>query len=312
MTNSDKKMHSKNTKYNCCFCNFNTSNKYNYSNHLLTRKHLKAINSSQVNVPKNTFVCDCGKSYKFRQNLHTHKTNCSYQVDPKSVLNVLKISEKNQIDSSSFTVLILKLINENQDIKNMMITENKDLRNQISEIIPMIGNNNNNNIHQKININVFLNEYCKDAISINQFMDTIDIDMDHLKVTMNKGLVEGITNIIMEKMSKLSLYERPIHCTDLKRETMYIKSNNHDKNKPPKWEKDTDNIIIKKFLRDISRVQISGIKKWMDTNPGWDKSPALQEEYLLMLRKCTDDLKENNRENKIIRKISNEVCKGIP
>ena len=296
MINSDKKMHSSDIKYNCCFCSFNTSNKYNYSKHLLTRKHLNARNSSKVNVTNNTFTCHCGKSYKFRQNLHKHKTTCSYQAVPKNTEN--------------FTELIIKLINENQDFKNMIITENKELRSKISEILPMIGNNNSIN-NNNININVFLNEHCKNAISIDQFMDTIVIGMEHLKVTMNKGLVDGITHIIMEQMSKLSLYERPIHCTDIKRETMYIKSND-GVNNTPKWAKDTDNTKIKTLLRDVSRAQISGIKKWMDTHPGWENNPILQDDYLLMLRKCTDDLKENNRENKIIRKISNEVCKGIP
>jgi len=296
----------------CCeSCDFNTSRKSQYNRHLLTLKHQNATNATNIlqnTTEKVPYKCDCGKNYKHRSSLYKHKTNCSYQVEPNSELNALKSSEKNHINSSSFTQLIMKLINENQDFKNMIISENKDLRSQISEILPMIGNNNNN---QTININVFLNEYCKNAISIDQFMDTIDIDIDHLKITMNKGLVDGITNIIMEKMNKLSLYERPIHCTDIKRETMYIKSNN-GLNNPPKWEKDTDNIKIKKFLRDVSRVQISGIKQWMDNNPGWETNPALQEDYLLMLRKCTDDLKENNRENKIIRKISNQVYKGVP
>jgi hypothetical protein len=217
------------------------------------------------------------------------------------VLNLPKSTE-------NFTELIMKLINENKDLKNMIITENKEFRSKISEILPMIGNNNNN---QTININVFLNEYCKNAITIDQFMDTIVIGMDHLKVTMNKGLVDGIIHIIMEQLSKLSLYERPIHCTDVKRETIYIKSND-SKNNTSKWEKDINNIKIKTLLRDVSRAQISGIKTWMDNHPKWEQNSTLQEDYLLMLRKCTDDLKEKNRENTIIRKICNEVSNGVP
>ena len=299
-----KKVPESTEKFCCEFCDFTTSRKSHLYRHSLTLKHQNTTNTTNIlhnTTEKNQYKCVCGNSYKHRTSLYKHKTKCSYRAVPNMVLNLPKSTE-------NFTELIMKLINENKDLKNMIITENKEFRSKISEILPMIGNNNNN---QTININVFLNEYCKNAITIDQFMDTIVIGMDHLKVTMNKGLVDGIIHIIMEQLSKLSLYERPIHCTDVKRETIYIKSND-SKNNTSKWEKDINNIKIKTLLRDVSRAQISGIKTWMDNHPKWEQNSTLQEDYLLMLRKCTDDLKEKNRENKIIRKICNEVSNGVP
>jgi len=307
-----KKVPKSTEKFCCDFCDFITSRKSHLDRHMLTLKHQNATNTTNIlqnTTEKVPHKCECGNIYKHRTSLYKHKSKCSYQAVPNLVLNLPK-------STANFTELIMKLINENQDLKNMIITENKELRSKISEILPMIGNNNsinNNSINNNntINISVFLNEHCKNAITIDQFMDTIVIGMEHLKVTMDKGLVDGVAHIIMEKLSKLSLYERPIHCTDIKRETIYIKSND-TKNNTSKWEKDINNTKIKTLLRDVSRAQISGIKTWMDNHPGWQENYRLQEDYLLMLRKCTDDLKENNRENKIIRKICSEVSNGVP
>ena len=193
---------------------------------------------------------------------------------------------------------------ENKELRNTLLTENTKLQNQITELIPRIGNNNNNNnnIKNKFNINVFLNEQCKGALTMEQFIEKIDVTIPNLLVTKNKGLEEGISNIILENMSKLSLYERPMHCTDIKRETVYIKSDGDDGG-AAKWDKDADNIKLKKAIKKVEHKQHKNIQKWMDEHPDWQDDLLLQEEYLSIVNKCTNDINET----KVIKKLCKET-----
>ena len=201
--------------FSCNLCDYNTCRKSQYERHILTRKHIKLENTTnpQQNATQTVqYNCNCGKSYNHRASLFNHKKKCSYQTEQKTEQKL----------EHNYTELIIKLIKENQELKNTILLENTELRKTITELIPKIGNNNNNNntINQKFNINVFLNEQCKDALTMNQFIDSIQVTLDNLDVTKNKGLTEGISNIIMENMNKLSIHERPVHCTDIKRETV--------------------------------------------------------------------------------------------
>ena len=217
---SNKKVRKKNIKFHCSYCDYNTERKSQYERHLATLKHQKladTTNQQQNTTEKVHFVCNCGKIYNHRASLYNHKKKCFYNDELKLEPN--------------YRELIMKLINENHELRNTVLLENKELRNQINEMIPKIGNNN---INQKFNINVFLNDECKDAITMEQFIEKIEITMSNLLLTKNKGINEGISNIFIENMNKLSLYERPIHCTDTKRETVYIKSDG-DNGDNPKW-----------------------------------------------------------------------------
>ena len=287
--------------FSCNHCHYNTCNKYDFSKHLLTRKHQKVANAIEItnnnvakiakiakiaNIKQSKFCCDCGKSYKHLPSLYKHKKKCDYddkKQESKSVPN--------------YTELIMKLINENEELRNTVILENKELRNQITELIPKVGNNNN-----KFNINVFLNEKCKDAVTMEQFMKEIEVTLSNLMVTKNKGIDEGISNIFIENINKLSLYERPIHCTDTKRETVYIKSdgNNGDL---PKWEKDEENEKLKKVIKNIAHTQQKNMTKWVEEHPNWESNSDLQDEYMKLVRSCTDDIKDN----KVIKKVCSKV-----
>jgi len=133
------------------------------------------------------------------------------------------------------------MVNENKDLCTTIITRQNELNEKINTTNinnQIIGNNNTIN-KQKLNINIFLNEQCKDALTMNEFIDKIKITIDDLLVTKNKGLTEGVSNIFIENMNKLSLHERPIHCTDVKRETVYIKCNGEDKG--TNWSQDCEN-----------------------------------------------------------------------
>ncbi len=193
--------------------------------------------------------------------------------------------------------LVFKLISENQELKNTLLQENKELRKQISELIPKVGNTINSNNKQKFNINVFLNEKCKDAISMDEFIDKIEVSMKNLLTTKEKGQVYGISNIIMENMNKLSLYERPLHCTDKKRETLYVKNN--------EWEKDENKEYINKALKKVEKKQLKNIQLWLDGHPNYMNCSNQQDEFAELLRECGKSI-DDNRE-KIIKNLCNQV-----
>ena len=169
-------------------------------------------------------------------------------------------------------------------------------------MIPKVGNTVNNTINskQKFNINIFLNETCKDALTINEFIDKIKISLNDLMITKTKGLSEGVSNIFIENMNKLSLHERPMHCTDMKKETLYIKC---DKFKEDGWAKDDENKNLKEAISKVTHAQRQSLDKWVAEHPDWEKNIGEQEEYMKLIKSCTEDFKED----KIIKKLCNSV-----
>jgi len=269
-------------KFICEKCRFKSSNKYDYNLHLLTRKHKILTNTSICDV----FYCECGKEYKHRQSLYKHKQRCNFNDYENETENKIIVKEEE--------------INY-KEMLHTVIKQNTELQKTICELIPKVGNNNNSN--NKFNINVFLNEDCKDALTMNQFIDKIEVSISNLMLTKNKGIEEGISNIFIENMNKLSLHERPIHCTDTKREIVYIKSEGEN-GEDPQWEKDKENEKLKGAIKKVEGKQFKNIKKWMDEHPGWEHDPTLQEEYINILKNCTTDVKDQ----KVIKKLCNQVC----
>jgi hypothetical protein len=294
--------------FRCETCDFVTGNKFNYLKHLDTRKH-KTLTKTDTNIAKDAtpnFVCLCGKSYKHRQSLYAHKKVClkmdvaigetaleHSNVNVNSIINnVNNINNEN----NDFKDLVCKMMTENNEIKAMLIKENQELRSQIKELIPKVGNNTitNNNINNKFNIQIFLNEQCKDAINIKDFIESIKISLQQLEQIQNKGLVEGLATAILENIGRLSLYERPIHCTDIKRETLYIK---HD----DIWEKDETKQNIKKAIKELSHKPYSTLKEWLDNNPNYMDDENKQNYFIQTTRSLGQ--KCESIDTKVIKKI---------
>ena len=273
----------KNAKnYECVLCNFKCSKKSNFVTHLSTLKHKRLQNNDNGSAEIIKYICECGKEYKYRQGLYTHKKTCK-GINKKD--NVLP-DNKDEMKE-----LVLKLINQNSELQKT-----------IHEMIPNMGNNNNSNnnntnIKQKFNINVFLNEKCKDALSMDEFIDKIEVSMKNLLTTKEKGQVYGISNIIMENMNKLSLYERPLHCTDKKRETLYVKNN--------KWEKDDNKEHINKALKKVESKQLKNLNVWLEEHPNYMNNSLEQEEFAKLMSECGKSI-DDGRE-KIIKKLCDNV-----
>lgn len=272
--------------YHCEACCYKTNRKKDYEKHLRTNKHkeLDEKDEGGVSIIYNIRnECECGRIYKHKQSLNNHRKNCREQ------------NGKEEIDY--------------KDMITMLIKQNKDLMGKINELVPKVGNNNNSNnnnlIKQKFNINVFLNEECKDALTMDEFIDKIKVTLDNLMITKEKGIAEGVSNIFIENMNKLSLYERPIHCTDIKRETVYIKSDGII------WEKDNESKKIKDALEKVGYVQRKELNRWIEAHPNWENNSGEQDEYMLLISKCMGDINENNGDNKIIKKICNEAYIGL-
>ncbi len=235
-------------KFGCEKCYYSTSNKKDFDKHLLTSKHQKTLNGSNMEemevgkIPK--YVCECSKIFKTHGGLWKHKQKCGYvhfenehhncDSEVKLLTNVvLAVVKQNQ-----------EFMKENGDLKHLII----DAQKQMMKVIENGTHNttNNTNSHNKaFNLNFFLNETCKDAMNIMDFVDSIQLQLSDLEKVGEIGYVEGISNIIVKNLKQLDITQRPVHCTDKKRETMYIKDEN-------KWEKDESNNKIKKAIKQVA------------------------------------------------------------
>jgi hypothetical protein len=288
----------------CEKCNFECSKQSEFDRHLLTRKH-KILTDTYQKTPKNAtsdFICDCGKIYKHKQSLYNHKKKCF------AVNNFENMEElRNDISSNNITSdEINKLLIENKDIKDLLVKQQEQLleqQKQLGEILPKIGNNTinntyNNTVNQEVNINIFLNEKCKDAININDFINKIELNLKNLDLTKNGGNNRGIANIFIENMNKLSIYERPLHCTDNKKETLYIRDNNI-------WNKDNNKNKLKDALKNLNKNHFKLVKEWMDNNPDFKEKEEKQDYFAKIIKECGCELDTIN--DKDIKKICNSA-----
>jgi len=257
----------------CEKCDYKSNKKSDFEKHLQTIKH-NAQKCSKMLTKSRQYQCHCGKEYKHLQSFNRHQKFC--------------IQDENTQDKKDI----------NTDYKEMfinMMNENKELRKTITDMVPKIGSNNTNNTNNtnNFNINLFLNEECKEAINIDDFIKSIEISLEQLDFTKKNGLAEGLGNLLIENMNKLSLYERPMHCTDIKRETIYIKDNDI-------WEKDNGKTKIKKAIKEVSNKQFKSIKKWTNENSNLDTEEK-KEDFVKMLTTISKD--SSTVDNKIIKKI---------
>ena len=230
---------SKNVRFFICeACDFKCSKESDYNRHLVTLKHensVKVYKSVQKNATAyNALICECSKTYTSRMGLWKHKQKCPVFNGKNDTAISSEVNDTNNMDKDD---LILKLLKDNEEIRQIL-----------KDVIPKIGNNtiiNNNNTTNNFNLNFFLNEQCKDALNISEFVESLKITFEDLLYSKKNGLVEGISNVMIRGLKELDIYKRPIHCTDKKRETMYIKDQD-------KWEKDETHEIMKNTIEIIA------------------------------------------------------------
>jgi hypothetical protein len=266
----------------CSNCQFITSNKKDYIRHLSTQKHKNRENDTNMiqknpKKPQTQYECAiCKKTYKYPSGLYRHKKKCLDYENNDSLNYQLSLSKE----------LILDVVKQQQN-------QIQELTNTIKELIPKVGNNITTT-NQKFNIQVFLNEKCKDAINMSDFIKSIEVSLQQLDYTKHNGLVNGLSNVIIENMNKLGLYQRPIHCTDLKRESLYIKDDDN-------WEKDVNKEKIKRVIKNISTKQFYALSKWTKENPDFQNNENKQNYYTHTLVAIANNKQHND--DKIIKKL---------
>ena len=258
-------------KFECDQCDYKCSKKTEWAKHILTRKHVSRTSLEPNKLPK--YVCKlCNREYIARNSLWYHQKKC---VGVKETIDGNKEIEKETKDIKNLTNIIVELVKSNNDLQR----QSQDFQKQLLELCKNGTNiNNTTNNNQKFNINVFLNEQCKDAINFADFVKNIEVSREDIQNTGQLGFVDGISKIIMDNLKQLGVNERPIHCTDLKRETMYIKDED-------KWNKEEDDTKLRNAIQTVSRKSMKTLIDWKQVNPDYeDGDSEFSQECLSMQR----------------------------
>ena len=277
-------------KFCCKKCDYTTFKKSSFDTHLLSAKHKRLTmddnrgQNSAAEILRDMFLCHCGKKYQSRQGLWKHKSKCTIgnNIEP------IKVSNDN-----------------NNKLIEYLMKENKEIKEMILEIVKNGTNNNtttHTNSHNKaFNLNFFLNETCKDAMNITDFVDSIKLQLSDLEDVGRIGYIEGISNIIIKNLNNLDETKRPLHCTDKKRETIYVKDQGH-------WEKEDDNNSkIKKLISKVSSKNSKLLTEYREKYPDCKKCDSrISDKFNKMVIEAMGGLGDNNKEKeeKIIRNIT--------
>lgn len=243
--------------FSCEKCDFKCSKRGDYNRHIETDKHRrKQMETGPTSIASTELSCECGREYKNRTGLWKHRKKCPFLNPPQ---------QTSQLPESGHTEMMKTFIKENREMMvtmmQTMITANKEM---VVDLVPKLQPNiTNNTQNNNFSINMFLNEHCKDAINLSDFIDRIEVSHDDLENNAQLGFVDGITKILRDNLQQLTLNQRPIHCTDTKRETLYIKD-------ADKWQKEAVKEKINSAIQDVSRKSVSALLDWKKENPDYE------------------------------------------
>jgi len=293
-------------KFRCECCYYYTSNKKDYEKHLLTLKHQKVLDGSNVEVMEVNkipiYTCECSKTFKTHGGLWKHKAKGCCVNNTNLVNNDTESDVKNgNNNSSDKDELINYLIKENQEFKNMILEiVQKDSYNQSTTNTHSHSHNNNNN--KTFNLNFFLNETCKDAMNMKDFIKSLEMSLPELEKMGEVGFAEGMSRVFVDRLNQLDVTKRPIHCSDVKREIIHIKDDN-------KWEKDNANMDrLRKIIKQLTIKNILRVDDWKKANQGCTEyNSRKNEQYLRINMEAigpVDDAETNRDFGKIIRRLA--------
>jgi len=284
-------------KFICEKCDYKCSKQSEYNKHILTNKH-KILHNPTLNptseISEKIYECNCGKIYKHSSTLYTHKKKCTSTNDTEN-----NDTDNNDTDNNNHEIKELK------ELMKYLMKENSELKTMMFEVIKNGTHNNTTNSHNKsFNLQFFLNETCKDAMNIMDFVDSIKIQLSDLENVGKLGYVDGISNIIAKNLNSLDETKRPVHCTDTKREVMYVKDED-------KWEKEEDNKPkIRKLIKHVAHKNTKLLKDYKTKYPGCEKSESkYSDKYDKLIIEAFGGKGDNDdaKEDKIIKNILKEI-----
>ena len=302
--------------YECKICDYTTSSKKDYIKHNSTLKHTKLCNGSNDSVqnPKNPhknckqYTCVCGNTYKYDSGYYRHKKNCNYEPE---LIHQNSSQIPLQVDDHMQTSLILELVKQNHEFKQLLIEQNKTI---IEVAKNSQNNNNNNNINHShnnnnnktFNLQFFLNETCKDAMNMKDFIKSLELSLPELEKMGELGFAEGMSRVFVNRLNNLDITKRPIHCSDLKREIIHIKDDN-------KWERDNANLDrLRKIIKQLTHKNILRVDDWKKANPGCTEyNSRKNDQYLKINMEAigpVDDEEVKRDFGKIIRRVAEHTA----
>ena len=322
----------KNTKILLCnVCNFQCNRKSNYDKHLLTKKHLQNVNGEHTG---NKHICSiCNKEYLNYKSLWKHKKKCvqpsnDEHEEREPLENTPLENTFRPVNTiSNFTPeLFFEILKQSKELQEVLIQQNKELQNQVLEqqnqmlqqneehhkqIIElaskptMVNSNNNNNNKTNFNLQFFLNETCKDAMNITDFINSIKLTIDDFETTGQLGFVDGISRIFVKELKKLTTEKLPLHCTDFKRETVYIKDNDI-------WEKENDEKTrVKWAINRVAQLNYNKVADWQEKYPECKNNNSRENEKFFALVKVALGGHGKEEEDKFREKIMKNVLKEV-
>ena len=298
----------------CKLCDFTSNKKSDYLRHVNTKKHMMVTNDNNGNMngnnlhTKNTPLHECSNcnaKYKHASGLSRHKKICTYIYTYTNENTVVAISD----DQTSTSTILVEKQDDMPDMKELIIalmTQNQNMQKQMLEMMPQLGNTTNNNTMSNshnnnktnnFNVNMFLNEHCQNAMNISDFIESLPITHKELDNTRKYGLSESISNMVIKGLDDMSIYERPIHCTDPSRKTVYVRDNDE-------WVKDDNNVIMQRNAVRLAVKQRNNVKLWRDQYLEGKESDRTHLDYHDMALNCLKYIETDEKEkNKIVKKI---------
>ena len=314
-------------KFQCEKCKYSCSKRSEFEKHIKTIKHNTTDTTIMQHKKYPDHVCNCGKIYSHRASLYNHMKKCNYSNDYNMIDkpdNMSKNQEENAVNDSDIdyksmvmeliknannnnnTDTIMELIKQNQEFKELIIDQNKTIMDLSTRTNNITNNNNNNTINnnQNFNLNFFLNNTCKDAMNMSEFIENMDVNFKDIEYIGRNGYVNGMTNMILSRIKDLDVTKRPLHCTDLKRETMYIKDNDE-------WSKDTpDNTQLRNMVKIVAKHNQYQFPLWREKHPSSDDMNSATFEFSLkMIQNILGDVGEEHikLDNKVMRNLSKHI-----
>ena len=276
-------------EYKCERCNYSTKYAQNFKRHINSSKHKKKVCAPIDGIKK--YVCECGKKYKFQSGLSKHKHKCKFVFEEK--LQIKTTEKDEEIEQLKAAIAEIKLQQKQQQEKetknNSILLETvQQLAENTNKIVENAGAGNNYTdcYNQKMTINVFLNEECKNAMNLTDFVDQFKVSLEDLQYTRDNGFAQGITNIFTKQLKDMDPTTRPIHCSDSKRLQFYVKDENE-------WVKDSDGKQLDSTINKIKIKQANSLTQWELDHPGFIKDPKLTDEWCSMMAKIAPESKND-------------------